>query len=262
MLRSLPILLAALLVGGAAPGPAPAASARCTCMSPKRPPCEVWWQTSAIFVGRVTRIRSVTDQMEDGQERRSKIVSLRVQERWQGVERDRDVEVRTGAGGGDCGFDFRRGEVYLVYASRSALSGRLETGICSRTTPIQEADRDLAYLRGLEDAEETIALYGMVYRERQTVLPGEEPDGPLDPGGPLPDVGVEISGDEMSVTTRSDAEGWYEVTGLPEGTYDIRLDGPGLDPEDRWRFHLPVAPACVWRNIIVDPLPLDESGGF
>lgn len=257
-MRPILLLLAAALTASASPAPpTPAGAARCTCISPKRPPCEVWWQTSAIFVGRVTRMRTVTDETEDGQERQSQIVTLRVQERWQGVEGERDVEVRTGAGGGDCGFDFRRDGVYLVYANASVLSGRLETGICSRTSPVEEAEVDLAYLRSLDDAEETISLYGMVYRERQTVPFGEEPDGPLDPGGPLPDVRVQLRGDEMSVSTRSDSEGWYEIEGLPEGTYDIHLEGPDIDTEARWRFHLPVAPACVWRNVIVDPLPLD-----
>lgn len=257
MHRLLPVLIAAIVSVGVAPAPESGTSARCTCMSPKRPPCEMYWQTAAIFVGRVTRVRTVTDEMTDGQERRSKIVTLRVQERLQGVGRQREVEVRTGAGGGDCGFDFQRDEEYLVYANRSALTGRLETGICSRTAPIDEAQRDLAYLHGLDDAEKVISLYGMVYRDRQTVPPGEEPKGPLDPGGPLPGVRIDLHGDEMSVSTESDTEGWYEITGLPAGTYDIHLEGPDIDPEAAWRFQLPVAPACVWRNIIVDPLPLD-----
>lgn len=257
MLR-LVLLLAASFVLAAPVPPAPEAP-RCTCMSPKRPACEVWWQTAAIFVGRVTDIESVTEEMDDGQEQRSKIVTLRVQERLQGLDREREVEVRTGAGGGDCGFDFQRNETYLVYANRSARTGRMETGICSRTALVDEAEADLAYLRSRDEADEVISLYGMVYRERQSVPFGESIDEPLDPGGPLPDVEVELEGDGIAWTTRSDSEGWYEFDGVPSGRYTIRLDGvEAIGETDTWRFRLPFAPACVWRNIIVDPVPRSD----
>lgn len=259
-MRTLLILPLVLLLGVvgfllAPPAPAGAAgAAACTCMSPKRPPCEVWWQTGAIFVGRVTRVRTISEEDEQGDERRSRIVTLRVQERWRGLGREREVDVRTGAGGGDCGFDFRKSETYLVYANRSVHTGRLETGICSRTAHIDDAQRDLAYLEGLDEAEEVVSLYGMVYREREPVPPGEDPEAPLDPGGPLADVTVHIETDGVAVTTTTDAQGWYEVSGLRDGTYDVRLEGAGIGQEGRWRVHLPVAPACVWRNLVVEPL--------
>lgn len=246
----------ALLVGAA---PAEAPAARCTCMSPKRPTCEVWWQTAAIFVGRVIDIDRVTEDLEDGGEKESKIVTLRIQERLRGLEREREVEVRTGAGGGDCGFDFQRNEVYLVYANESARTGRLETGICSRTAPAEEAAADLDYLRSRDDVEPLISLYGMVYRERQSVPFGEDLEGPLDPGGPLPDVEVVLEGDDTTWTTRSDDAGWYELERIPAGRYTIRLrDITAIGTDDTWRFRLPFAPACVWRNVIVDPLPIDS----
>lgn len=254
------ILLLPLLFLVATPvGPsAGAEAARCTCMSPKRPACEVWWQTAAIFVGRVTDIETVAEELEGGDEKLSKVVTLRIQERLQGLERQREVEVRTGAGGGDCGFDFQRNEVYLVYANQSARTGRLETGICSRTALVTEAEADLAYLRSRDDAEPVISLYGMVYRERQSVPFGERVDGPLDPGGPLAEVGVILDGEDTTRTTVSDSEGWYEFEGIEPGRYTIRLEGvPAIGDNDTWRFRLPFAPACVWRNVIVDPLPRD-----
>lgn len=258
----IPAVCLIALVTAAAPAPAPASN-RCTCMSPKRPACEVWWQTSVIFVGRVTRIRTVTDEAEDGAERTSRIVTMRVGERLRGLERrDRDVEVRTGAGGSDCGFDFRAGETYLVYAGESALTGRLETGICSRTALAEEATADLAYLRELEDAPKLISLYGMVYRERQTLPPGKEPKTPLDPGGPIPGTPITLENHGVVRTTQSDAEGWYEFADLSPGQFEVTLQDELVGGTGRWRFTLTLAPACVWRNIIVDPLPIkDERPG-
>jgi hypothetical protein len=51
---------------------------------------------------------------------------------------DTVIDVGTGAGGGDCGFAFRRGETYLVYASGPPEA--LLTGICQRT----RAEPDIA----------------------------------------------------------------------------------------------------------------------
>ncbi len=240
-------------------------AAACTCMSPKRPTCEVWWQTSAIFVGRVTRIRTVSEETSDGR-RVAKLATLRVRERWQGVQGEREVVVGTGAGGGDCGFEFEQGKTYLVYASQSTTNGRLETGICSRTALVEQAAADLTYLRLVETADKIVSLYGMVYRDRQALEPGTRADEQLDPGGPMPGVEITIqelttAGNGTAQTLTSDTEGWYEFDELRPGRYEIRLSGPDIGANDRWRFRIPVGPACIWRNIIVDPLPPGDQDG-
>jgi hypothetical protein len=52
--------------------------------------------------------------------------------------------VGTGGGGGDCGYGFAAGEIYLVYAFERA--GRLYTTICTRTRLVRDAAEDLASL--------------------------------------------------------------------------------------------------------------------
>lgn len=253
-----PVLILATLALSAAPvttASLPAAPA-CTCMSPKRPVCEVWWQTSAIFVGRVTRIRTVEDRSDAGT-RTQMVATIRIAERFLGIaRRDREVDVRTGSGGGDCGFNFERDRTYLIYASRSALTNRLETGICSRTAPVEDAQADLAYLRGRDDAEPMVSLYGMVYRERQLEEFGKESGRPLDPGGPLANVQLLLRGEGDERVTTTDEEGWYEIDGLASGTYEFRLPGLDVAESDRWTVRLPLAPACAWHDIIVPPLPM------
>jgi hypothetical protein len=231
----------------------------CTCVSPKRPTCEVWWQTSAIFSGRVTRIDTVTEEV-DGDTRVKKLVTLRVQDRWRGLQGKREVVVATGAGGGDCGFQFEENQTYLVYANQSVATGRYETGICSRTALIENAAADMAYLQGIEAADKTVSLYGMVYRERQSRMPGQDVDRRLDPGGPLASVEITLTdptGDTHQML--SDADGWYEIEGLPAGRYEMSLAGPGVDEAARWRMRIPIAPACIWRNIIVRPAAESSS---
>jgi hypothetical protein len=73
-------------------------------------------------------------------------VSLGVSRSYRGVQ-DKNIQVRTGLGGGDCGFDFEVGKQYLVYASADE-SGHLSTGICDGTALLEESHASLSYLRG------------------------------------------------------------------------------------------------------------------
>jgi len=65
---------------------------------------------------------------------------------YKGVQK-RTVQLQTGLGGGDCGFQFELKRRYLVYAYKNE-NGQLSTGICTETAPIEESGTNLAYLRG------------------------------------------------------------------------------------------------------------------
>jgi hypothetical protein len=78
-------------------------------------------------------------------------VTLRVTSSWKGVEPGAQVQVLTGRGQGDCGFQFQEGVEYLVYG-RLLPSGELFTDICTRTKPAANAKEELATLdRGFVD---------------------------------------------------------------------------------------------------------------
>lgn len=80
-------------------------------------------------------------------------VSFEVLRSYQGVG-GKHVQVRTGIGGGDCGFDFVTRETYLVFAYKDH-SGKLSTGICSSTALVAESQSNLAYLRGEPEVPES-----------------------------------------------------------------------------------------------------------
>ena len=65
---------------------------------------------------------------------------------YKGVQK-RTLEVETGLGGGDCGFQFELRRRYLVYAYKDE-HGQLSTGICTATASIEESAGNLALLRG------------------------------------------------------------------------------------------------------------------
>src|SRR5678816_2560454 len=120
----------------------------CSCIG-SQPTCQATWQAHAVFVGQVVGITDVQPATRPDSpaalfDRRR--VSFKVSEVFRG-DVGASVIIRTGLGGGDCGYAFEVGSSYLVYAHQVP-TGELTTGICSRTRPVSEAVDDLAYLRG------------------------------------------------------------------------------------------------------------------
>ncbi len=68
--------------------------------------------------------------------------------------KQKEIEIVTGMGGGDCGYSYRSGVAYVIYARKNS-EGRPETGICSRTRPLTEAVEDVAYIHSVATAPES-----------------------------------------------------------------------------------------------------------
>jgi hypothetical protein len=62
---------------------------------------------------------------------------------WKGPERE-TLEVTTPRGGAACGYPFKEGQEYLVYAYRKEES--LKVALCSETTPLSKASADFEVL--------------------------------------------------------------------------------------------------------------------
>ncbi|WP_420128697.1 hypothetical protein [Longimicrobium sp.] len=116
----------------------PCEAAFCKCAAPADVPAAVA-ASDAVFTGRVLSVRDTTIAVGEHAwpVRR---VTLRADRAWKGVE-SRLVVVLTGMGGGDCGFAFRRGESYLVYAHENG--GVLRAGMCGRTAAVSQARADV-----------------------------------------------------------------------------------------------------------------------
>ena len=112
----------------------------CTCVPSKRP-AEELELASAVFSGKVVEVRKHR-QSEDIFTRVEAV--LRVERAWKGVE-GATVSVFTASHSAACGYGFKEGRTYLVYAYKDA-QGRLSTGICGRTRRLKDAGRDLKEL--------------------------------------------------------------------------------------------------------------------
>jgi hypothetical protein len=95
----------------------------------------------AIFEGRVTSIVAAPDSDPDMP---ALLVTLEVTRSWQGLAEQATVTLRTAESSASCGYGFRQGTSYLVYAAGAP--ARLEVHHCGRTQPLSDASEDLAAL--------------------------------------------------------------------------------------------------------------------
>ena len=187
----------------------PESADACKCARPGSP-CAATWQADAVFVGHVVSIESSS--MQGG-----RVVQLAVVEAFRGFQLSQ-VTLVTGYGE-SCGYDFRMGESYVVYARRSP-EGQLSTSICTRTRPLANGSEDLTYLRSL--AAVVPGTRARVAGRVQLWLPHGHP-GELKS---VPGVTVSARGGGRTFSARSNDRGDFELTGLPLGKYDIVAAAP------------------------------------
>ena len=199
---------------------APWSASACTCARFSEP-CVSFQMFDGVFVGKVTSLSIVTT----GEPRWThRVVRFAVVEGFSGVSGN-TIEIRTGLGGGDCGFPFVTGRSYFVYASRSK-DGVLQTNICSGTKGLAAAQTDLAYARQVAHGDERVGLYGRVERLVRPSL--DEYLKATDLGG----VSVTIEGPaQQRFTAVTDAKGRFSVAGHLEGNYTVRAATPEGLPE-------------------------------
>jgi Carboxypeptidase regulatory-like domain len=148
---------------------------------------------------------------------RLRVVRLSVGDVLTGVDTSqKEIEILTGFGGGDCGYQFQVGIEYVIYAYKNS-AGRLETGICSRTRPLAEAADDVKYIREMATAPETGEL------RVRTAFPGI-------PGQSGATIIAEGQGQRDVVIANGAGEAVFN--GLRAGEYTIHVASDGDLPDD------------------------------
>lgn len=179
----------------------------CSCEG-RRPPCEAYGAADAVFVGTVIGLS----------ENNSNLLvtapvgyKFSIEQAYSGVS-GTTVEVFSGTGFGDCGFNFQDGARYLVYARRN--KGKFTTSICTRTKLFERASEDLAFLGTLTSVAPGVTLYGEIHRSLvQDALLGI-------------DASVTIESDTQRREVRPDAKGNFRVDGLSPGKIKVSLKLP------------------------------------
>jgi hypothetical protein len=188
-------------------------AAACDCAREGKP-CEEYWKASVVFAGIVTGSSMVT--LTKGDYTISqRVINLKLDHAYKGIG-GTEVQVLTGLGDSDCGYGFRVGEKYLVYAFRNE-GNKLETSICTRTGPLSEADEDLDYIRGISRAARGSLIFGEVSRRDQYAKDDQKP---------VEGVKIIIEGQSKRTEVVTDSKGQYKASGLPPGAYKLKIKPP------------------------------------
>lgn len=214
----------------------------CSCVS-GGPPCQSAFQVDAVFAGTV---RSIVPLPEDGPPLRPGEMriprTLRVEfdtvVPFRGLQGS-NVTVLTAGSGPACGYGFKPGERYLVYANRKGTE--LVTGLCSRTRPLADAAEDLQFFQAPSAPGGRARLYGTVTHWERDVSTEEPRDH-----GPMPGLRVNVSGMGQVLDAWTDDAGRYDVK-VPPGKYEVTfLPPPGFSNRGlQHSIELPDVRACA-----------------
>jgi hypothetical protein len=199
---------------------APRAATACSCML-SGPACQAYWQTDAVFDATVLAISPLdpTRPLFLGQLAfADKIVKLDVRQSWKGVATG-PLEITTSGEGGACGFPFKEGGRYLIFAFHGGAGGRLQATICSATQEFDGKGPAADFLASLSAPARGGRIFGTV----RTAL------REFDRGSSSSEAGTEtvmrLFGRDQAKTTTSSG-GRYEFTGLSEGPYRVEVEVP------------------------------------
>ena len=193
-------------------------AAACSCygrrMEADFHPCMTYWTADAVFTGQVVEISSATP--DKPVYLSEKVVHFSVDKAFRGIEGP-TAEVLTNPSSPSCGYDFKQGERYFVYARRDKKDGKLRESLCGPTVPLEVAARDLAYAGEMMSGIKGARIVGAVTKyDRRDVK---------DYGTRSPLAGVEVvlelQGKELAKTV-TNSIGQYEFRDLGQGDYHLR----------------------------------------
>src|SRR6266481_3252850 len=200
----------------------------CSCAQ-TRPACEEFGSARAVFIGKVIGAKEQRQERQaDGSTTTYDVgeIYFKVEETFLGVKGTRAV-IHSGTGGGDCGYWFRRGQRYLVYAYGESLE-TLGTNICTRTGLLANAQEDLEFLRNLPRKGTGARIHGSV----AAALKDPKSSDWRTPK-PLEGVMVKIEGQQRTFDAVTDSKGEYELTGLSAGRYKVHAVVPDYYRQDQ-----------------------------
>jgi hypothetical protein len=202
------VLFTVLLVGVVNVAPADA----CKCTSPSAP-CAEYWQVAAVFAGTAREIRPVPD--------RQGVMAVRfdVDRRGRGVNSASVVVESEPQNGGNCGFTFRVGVRYVVYAQATP-GGQLTTSMCSGTKPVTAAATDLAFLDEVTGSPRGVRVFGRVRRMEYELISFNRAEHGV------AGARVRVTGEGTSREATTPPDGTYDFRDLPPGTYTLRVTPP------------------------------------
>lgn len=164
---------------------------------------------------------------------------------------------------GDCGYDFQKGETYLVYADSDEGTDIIETNSCSRTRRLSDAGEDLAYLFFFQNGgDQSARLEGFVTSDVLYQLDQDPLHDPKKVKYPAPGVVLVVESPRGTLHAETDQAGRFVFDGLAEGDYTVTVFDSGYPADARRlagpkQFHVK-AKACVNTILLAPKRPPEQ----
>ncbi len=132
----------------------------------QQPPCAEFWRADAVFIATATEVQIKPRRFFGVPPPIT--ARLTIEEIFKGIE-EKEIVLELE----HCGYQFKQGEKYLVYAHRreNKLNVRIEG---TRTKPLVEATEDLDYLRSLQPGEQQAQIVGKIGQQTSEIKPGKK----------------------------------------------------------------------------------------
>jgi hypothetical protein len=172
------------------------------------------WSVSSdglTFVGRAAKVHAAVGVVS---------VEFVVSEGFGKLSGKTTLTVYTNARSTACGYPFRQGVKYFV--SANTVGSNLWTNVCGGTRPANVAGALIRQLRAIQAGRPPAQLFGFAGVEP---YPGVSPLSRLE-AKPTSSVAVTAVGRGGEFRTATAADGSFEFTGLPDGSYRLRVQLP------------------------------------
>jgi len=171
--------------------------------------CGSFAAAEAVFVGTVARVENQTAKDEQGREHIvSQVAYVQVDEAFKGVKQP---ELVFRSYGTSCDPEYEAGQHWLFYAYYKKEDKAWSIAACDRSSKLQWAADDLAYLRALPGSAQKTRIGGELLTSDYKPLMG---------------VKVKLIGESKTYEVFTDKNGVYEAYGLPVGKYTIEPETP------------------------------------
>jgi hypothetical protein len=131
-----------------------------------------------------------------------------------------DVDVFSGGDDGDCGYNFKKGDQYIVYTQQET-EGRLFSTICNGTRRAADGRALLPQLRAMRNHDRVASVFGLLHRADPPLLaPSDDPDDPL------PKIKLKLRSKDDRFATSTGPDGVYSFYDVHAGEYRYTADLP------------------------------------
>jgi hypothetical protein len=131
-----------------------------------------------------------------------------------------EIDIFSGGKDGDCGYHFKKGDQYVVFAHADS-DQRLFATVCSGTREAADAKALIPQLRAMRDGGRVAAVFGVLRRSDPPFL--APPD---DPDDPLGDVTLRLRSKYDRFETSTDTDGVYSFYDVHAGEYQFTANLP------------------------------------